>query len=89
MKIRKVSSKACVTLPKEFAGKLVPVEKIAEGVLQVKTCEFIPDSEQIFHTEKYKKRLDRFDRWMDNHIPEDSDLDKLNYSKAEKNDCAS
>jgi bifunctional DNA-binding transcriptional regulator/antitoxin component of YhaV-PrlF toxin-antitoxin module len=77
MEIRKVSSTSRVTLPKEFAGKFVCVEKMAEGILQIKTAEFIPDSEKIFHSADYRKRLDRFDKWMDHHTPDDTDTEKL------------
>lgn len=77
MEIRKVSSKSRVTLPKEFAGRYVYVEKIAEGILQIKTGEFIPDSEKIFHTKEYQERLKRFDQWMDEHTPDDSDALEL------------
>jgi hypothetical protein len=77
MEVRKVSSKSQLTLPKEFAGKLVAIEKLSQGVIQIKTGQFIPDSEKIFHTEKYKKRLKKFDKWMDEHQPEESDLHEL------------
>ncbi len=77
MEIRKVSSASRVTLPKEFAGKFVCVEKMAEGILQIKTGEFIPDSEKIFHTEQYQKRLERFDKWMEQRTPDDADTEKL------------
>lgn len=77
MEVRKVSSKSQITLPKEFAGKMVSIEKLAEGIIQIKTGQFIPDSERIFHTEKYKKRLNKFDKWMDKHVPEESDPDEF------------
>ncbi len=77
MEVRKVSLKSQLTLPDEFAGKLVSVEKLSEGVLQIKMGRFIPDSEMEFHTEAYQKRLKKFDRWMDTHIPEESNLDEL------------
>jgi hypothetical protein len=81
MEVRKVSSKAQVTLPKDFAGKLVSIEKISEGVLQIKTGQFVPDSEKIFHTKKYQKKLKAFDKWMDEHDPEESDLEALTKGK--------
>ena len=77
MEVRKVSSKSQLTLPKEFAGRLVSMEILAEGVIQIKVGEFVPDSEKRFHTEDYRKRLKKFDEWMDNHDPEESDLEKL------------
>ena len=77
MEVRKVSSKSQLTLPKEFAGKLVSIDKITEGVLQIKIGQFVPDSERIFHSQEYQKRLERFDEWMDQREPEDSDLEKL------------
>ena len=77
MEVRKVSSKSQLTLPKEFAGKLVSIDKIAEGVIQIKIGQFVPDSERIFHSEKFQKRLKRFDEWMDQRDPEDSDLEEL------------
>lgn len=77
MEVRKVSSKSQLTLPKEFAGKLVSMEMLSKGVIQIKAGEFVPDSERIFHTEKYKKRLKKFDQWMDQHDPEESGLEEL------------
>ncbi len=77
MEVRKVSSKSQLTLPKSFAGQLVSIEEISEGVLQVKIGQFIPHSERMLHTDKYKKRLKGFDKWMDNHIPEESDLNDI------------
>ncbi len=77
MEVRKVSSKSQLTLPKEFAGKLVSIEKLAEGVIQIKAGQFVPDAEKIFHTEKYKKRLKKFETWADTHEPEESDLEAL------------
>ena len=75
MEIRKVSSKSQITLPKEFSGKLVSIEKLADGVIQIKTGEFIPDSEKIFHTQAYKNKLKNFDQWMDNHVLEETDVE--------------
>lgn len=77
MEIRKVSSKSQVTLPKEFVGKLVSIENLSEGVIQIKTGEFVPNSERIFHTEQYRRRLKKFDKWMDKHDPEESSLEEL------------
>jgi hypothetical protein len=77
MEVRKVSSKSQLTLPKEFAGKLVSIDKITEGILQIKIGQFVPDSERIFHSQEYQKRLERFDEWMDQREPEDSDLEEL------------
>ena len=77
MEVRKVSSKSQLTLPKEFAGKLVSIDKVAEGVLQIKIGQFVPDSERIFYSENYQRRLARFDEWMDQRDPEESNLEKL------------
>jgi len=66
-----------LTLPKEFAGKLVSIETLSEGTLQIKTGEFIPHSQKIFHTEKYPRRLKKFDEWMDKHGPKESNVDEL------------
>jgi hypothetical protein len=58
-------------------GKLVSIDKIEKGVLQIKIGQFVPDSERIFHSQEYQKRLERFDEWMDQCDPEDSDLEEL------------
>jgi hypothetical protein len=58
-------------------GKLVSIDKIDKGVLQIKIGQFVPDSERIFHSQEYQKRLERFDEWMDQCDPEDSDLEEL------------
>ncbi len=44
MEVRKVSVKSQLTLPKEFAGKLVSIEKLSEGILQIKMDRFIPEA---------------------------------------------
>lgn len=75
MEVRKVSSKSQITLPKEFAGKLVSVERLSEGVLQIKSGEFIPDSEKVFHTEKFNKKLKTFDEWIENHDLHETDIE--------------
>lgn len=81
MEVRKVSSKAQITLPKEFSGKLVSIEKLGDGVIQIKTGEFIPDSEKIFHTQSYKNRLGKFDQWMETHDLEETDIEKTTEGK--------
>jgi len=81
MEIRRVSSKSQVILPKEFAGKLVSIETLSEGILQIKTGEFIPHSEKVFHTDQYRKRLERFDAWMDHHNPEESNIEEFQGNK--------
>lgn len=77
MDVRKVSSKSQITLPKEFAGKLVSIERLSEGVLQIKSGEFIPDSEKILHTQKFGKKLKEFDTWMKKHDLQETDVDKM------------
>jgi bifunctional DNA-binding transcriptional regulator/antitoxin component of YhaV-PrlF toxin-antitoxin module len=77
MEVRKVSSKAQLTLPKEFSGKLVSIEKLSEGVLQIKSGEFIPDSERIFHTQRYRTRLETFDQWMETHDLQETDVEHV------------
>jgi hypothetical protein len=77
MEVRKVLSKSQLTLPKEFSGKLVSIDKIADGVLQIKIGRFVPDSERIFHSEDYQRRLERLDEWMDQRDPGESDLEEL------------
>ncbi len=77
MEVCRVSVESQLTLPKEFAGKLVSIEKLSEGVLQIKAGKFIPDSEMAFHTEAYQRRLAKFDRWMDTHVPLESNLDEM------------
>lgn len=77
MEIRKVSSNSQLKLPKEFAGKMVSIDKIADNILQIKLGRFIPDSETIFHTKDFENRLKKFDKWMDTHEPHETDIEKL------------
>ncbi len=77
MEVRKVSAESQLTLPPEFAGRLVSIKKIADGVLQVKVGQFVPEAEKLFHTEQYKERLNKFDQWMDKHRPTESDIVEL------------
>lgn len=59
------------------------IEKISEGILQIKTGEFMPDSEKLFHSEDYQNRLKRFDEWMDEHTPDDAGVQELIEAKTE------
>jgi bifunctional DNA-binding transcriptional regulator/antitoxin component of YhaV-PrlF toxin-antitoxin module len=81
MEVRKVSSKAQITLPKDFAGKLVSIERLSDGVLQIKSGEFIADSERMLHSAKYKDRLKAFDKWMDKHDLQETDIEHVDKGK--------
>ena len=83
MTTQRVTLTSQVTLPKEFAGKTVLIERISdEGIhIWIKHDQSIPDSERIFHTQEYQQRLDEFDQWMDQHQPEESDIEALSQQK--------
>lgn len=83
MTTQRVSLTSQVTLPKEFAGKTVLIERVSAEIISIrlKPEQVIPDAERIFHAPTYQQRLAEFDQWMNQHQPEESDLEALSQQK--------
>jgi hypothetical protein len=74
VEIKTVGASGQISLGKEFAGRTVMVEQVAEGVWTIKTAQVIPDDELWLHTPEAKARLDRALEWSASHARSETDL---------------
>ena len=65
--IKTIGASGQISLGKEYAGRIVTVEKVSEGVWTIKTAQVIPDDELWIHTPEVKSSLDRALAWSDAH----------------------
>lgn len=77
MIVKSVGRNGQITLGKEFAGRLVMIDRAAPGVWTLKMGEFVPDSEQWLHRPDAKAKLDRAIQWAQENAPRESALDDL------------
>ena len=79
METQKVSLRSRITLPHEFAGKIVLIERIGDGVINIRIRQEndLAEFEQSLHTAEYQTRLREFEQWLEHHQPEESDIEEL------------
>ena len=65
-----------LSLGKEFAGKMVLIDQIDNGIWIVKAGEFIPDSERWLHKEGHSSKLSKALEWAEKNPPKDN-FDRL------------
>ena len=74
LEIKTVGASGQISLGKEYAGRIVTVDHVAEGVWTIKTAQVIPDDELWLHTPAMKASLDRALAWSAAHPREETDL---------------
>lgn len=77
MIVKSVGRNGQITLGKEFAGRLVMIDRAAPGVWTLRMGEFVPDSERWLHQPDAKAKLDRAIQWAQENAPRESRLDEL------------
>lgn len=75
--VKTIGASGQISLGKQYAGRLVTVEQIEEGVWTIKTAQVIPDNELWLHTPENKAKLDRALEWASKNPPQESDLKSL------------
>ena len=75
--IKTVGASGQISLGKKYAGRIVTVDQVEEGVWTIKTSQVIPDNELWLHTPEMRAKLDRALEWSESHPRAESDLDKL------------
>lgn len=65
-----------VSLGKEFAGKMVLIDRVDAGTWIIKSGEFIPDSEKWVQQSDHLAKLDKALAWAEKNKPVDN-FDKL------------
>jgi hypothetical protein len=74
IEIKTIGASGQTSLGKQYAGRLVTVERIAEGVWTTEAAPVIPDDELWLHTPEARARLDRALDWSESHPRSETDL---------------
>lgn len=77
IEVKTIGASGQISLGKQYAGRLVTVEQVEEGVWTIKTAQVIPDNELWLHTPQMKASLDRAIEWASKNPPQESDLESL------------
>ena len=77
VEIKTVGSSGQISLGKQYAGRTVTVDQVAEGVWTIKTAQVIPDDELWLHTPEARVTLDRALDWSASHPRSETDLEAI------------
>ena len=77
VEIKTVGASGQISLGKQYAGRTVTVEQVAEGVWTIKTAQVIPDDELWLHTPDMRASLDRALEWSASHPRAETDLNAM------------
>lgn len=78
--IKRVGATGQISLGKEFAGRQVVIEQVADGRWIITEVLIIPKHEQAFHTPAAKASAERAAAWLAKNpvkVTTDADLDAL------------
>jgi putative transposon-encoded protein len=67
VEVKTIGSSGQISPGKQYTGRTVSVEQIAEGVWTVKTAQVIPDDELWVHTPEMRASLDYALEWPGLH----------------------
>lgn len=67
--VKVIGSNGQLSLGKEFAGRMVLINQLANGTWIIKTGEFIPDSEKWLHQKDTLVKLDKALVWAETNKP--------------------
>ena len=74
VEIKTIGASGQISLGKQYAGRTVTVEQIAEGVWTIKTAQVIPDDELWLHTPEMRASLDHALEWSASHPRAETNL---------------
>ncbi len=74
VEIKTVGSSGQISLGKQYAGRVVTVDQVAEGVWTIKTAQVVPDDELWLHTPESRASLERALDWSASHARSETDL---------------
>ena len=67
VEIKTIGASGQISLGKQFAGKIVTVNQVEEGVWTIKTAKVIPDNEMWLHTPQMNADLNEALAWSNAH----------------------
>lgn len=62
-KLLTVPANGQISIGKSWAGRQILVEEVGEGEIRISSGEFVPHSQNPFHTRKAKASLKEFNDW--------------------------
>ena len=77
VEIKTIGSSGQVSLGKQYAGRVVTVDQVSEGVWTIKTAQVIPDNELWLHTPEIRASIDRALAWSDSNPRSETDLNAM------------
>ena len=77
VEVKVIGASGQISLGKQYAGRTVTVDQVAEGVWTIKTAQVIPDDELWLHTPEARESLDRALAWSNSHPRAETDLRAL------------
>jgi len=73
--VRTVGTSGQISIGKAYAGRMVLIERVEEGVWLIKTAQIIPDSERWMHEEPANDRINQAIAWAGENRPVKTDLE--------------
>ncbi|MBW1659333.1 MAG: hypothetical protein JRJ48_02400 [Deltaproteobacteria bacterium] len=75
--IKKVGRNGQISLGKKYAGKMVMLDQMEEGVWVVKIGRFVPDSEKWLYARGQEEKLEEAIKWAEENPAKETDLEVL------------
>ena len=67
--VRVIGTNGQLSLGKEFAGKMVLIDQVDEGIWIIKAGEFVPTSEKWLYKNNNMQKLEKAIVWAENNKP--------------------
>ena len=77
IELKRIGQSGQITLGKQYAGKLLRVEKLEDGRFILTPVVDVPESQLWTLQEPHKSRIQRGLEWAENNEPSETDLDEL------------
>ena len=77
IELKRIGQSGQITLGKQYAGKLLRVEKLEDGRFILTPVVDVPESQLWTLQEPHKSRIRRGLEWAENNEPVETDLDEL------------
>jgi hypothetical protein len=82
--LKMVGNSGQLSLGKQYAGRYFEIETQSDGTILLKPMRVIPEADAWLYEPAMRSRLAEANAWMDEHPPEQTDLDDLEQRLAGK-----
>ena len=78
LQIKQINTQGQISIGKKFAGQKVQVEEYSDGSVVLTPVEIIPTFElELMKDQMFQKRLLKYDKWVLDNQPVQSNLNQL------------